>query len=156
MANLSHRLRIADALLADGIVTEGQFVQALERQKSCGSPLSDILVELGAVTEEQVAAAVGIILGIPSIQLANYLIDPVVARLVPEKLARRHRLIAINRVGCKLTVAMADPIDILAIDEIQLYAGLTVKPVVATEREIAEASDAAYGQASPRGTLSEG
>lgn len=97
------------------------------------------------VTEHDIVQILSKQLRIPFIDLSNYLIDPVIAKLVPEHIAKRHMLIPINKVGNKLTVAMVDPLNIIAIDDIQLMSGLMVKPVVATHTDINKALQDAYG-----------
>lgn len=145
MADPKKRLRIGDALLADGLITDEQLGKALELQKQSGKRLGNIFVEMGVVTENDIVSVLGKLLGIPYINLANYLIDPATVRIIPENMARRHQLIPINKVGNKLTVAMVDPLNILAIDDIQFMTGLVVKPVVATSQDINDALDNAYG-----------
>jgi type IV pilus assembly protein PilB len=97
------------------------------------------------VTEQDIVQILSKQLRIPFIDLSNYLIDPVIAKLVPEHIAKRHMLIPINKVGNKLTVAMVDPLNIIAIDDIQLMTALMVKPVVATHTDINKALQDAYG-----------
>ncbi|MEZ7891528.1 MAG: type IV-A pilus assembly ATPase PilB [Candidatus Wallbacteria bacterium] len=145
MVEPKKRLRLGDALLQDGLVNEEQLQKALEIQKQSGKRLGQVLVEMGIVTENDIVTVLGKQLGIPYINLSNYLIDPATVRVIPENIARRHQLIPINKVGNKLTVAMVDPLNILAIDDIQFMTGLVVKPVVATSTDINEALDQAYG-----------
>ncbi|HOD39843.1 MAG: Type II secretion system protein E [bacterium ADurb.Bin243] len=145
MVEPKKRLRLGDALLQDGLVNEEQLQKALEIQKQSGKRLGAVLVEMGVVTENDIVTVLGKQLGIPYINLSNYLIDPATVRIIPENIARRHQLIPINKVGNKLTVAMVDPLNILAIDDIQFMTGLVVKPVVATSTDINEALNNAYG-----------
>ena len=145
MAEPKKRLRLGDALLQDGLITQEQLQKALELQKSSGKRIGSVLVEMGVVTENDIVSTLGKQLGIPYINLSNYLIDPATVRIVPENMCRRHKLIPINKVGNKLTVAMVDPLNILAIDDIQFMTGLVVKPVVATGKDINDALDNAYG-----------
>lgn len=139
------RLRLGDALVQDGLINQQQLERALALHKQSGKRLGEVLVEMGLVTEQDVVEVLGRQLGIPYINLSTYLIDPVTARIVPEHIAKRHQLIPINKVGNKLTVAMVDPLNVLAIDEIQLMTGFVVKPVVATSKDIKDAINKAYG-----------
>ncbi len=145
MVEPKKRLRLGDALLQDGLVNDEQLQKALEIQKQSGKRLGAVLVEMGVVTENDIVTVLGKQLGIPYINLSNYLIDPATVRIIPENIARRHQLIPINKVGNKLTVAMVDPLNILAIDDIQFMTGLVVKPVVATSTDINDALNNAYG-----------
>ncbi|RCK80279.1 MAG: Type IV fimbrial assembly, ATPase PilB [Candidatus Ozemobacter sibiricus] len=139
------KMRLGDALIAEGLINEEQLQQALALQKKSGKRLGAVLVEMHLVTEHDIVQILSKQLKIPFIDLSNYLIDPVIAKLVPEHLAKRHMLIPINKVGNKLTVAMVDPLNIIAIDDIQLLTGLMVKPVVATQTDINKALQDAYG-----------
>lgn len=142
---LSKKMRLGDALISEGLINEEQLQQALALQKKSGKRLGAVLVEMHLVTEQDIVQILSKQLRIPFIDLSNYLIDPVIAKLVPEHIAKRHMLIPINKVGNKLTVAMVDPLNIIAIDDIQLMTGLMVKPVVATHTDINKALQDAYG-----------
>jgi type IV pilus assembly protein PilB len=139
------KLRLGDALIQEGLINDEQLQQALALQKKSGKRLGAVLVEMHLVTEQDIVQILSKQLKIPYIDLSNYLIDPVIAKLVPEHIAKRHMLIPINKVGNKLTVAMVDPLNIIAIDDIQLMTGLMVKPVVATQTDINKALQDAYG-----------
>ena len=142
---LSKKMRLGDSLIAEGLINEEQLQQALALQKKSGKRLGAVLVEMHLVTEQDIVQILSKQLRIPFIDLSNYLIDPVIAKLIPEHIARRHMLIPINKVSNKLTVAMVDPLNIIAIDDIQLMTGLMVKPVVATNTDITKALSDAYG-----------
>lgn len=142
---LSKKMRLGDSLIAEGLINEEQLQQALALQKKSGKRLGAVLVEMHLVTEQDIVQILSKQLRIPFIDLSNYLIDPVIAKLIPEHIAKRHMLIPINKVGNKLTVAMVDPLNIIAIDDIQLMTGLMVKPVVATHTDINKALQDAYG-----------
>lgn len=144
-ATIPKKLRLGDALIHEGLINEEQLQQALALQKKSGKRLGAVLVEMHLVTEQDIVQILSKQLRIPFIDLSNYLIDPVIAKLVPEHIAKRHMLIPINKVGNKLTVAMVDPLNIIAIDDIQLMTGLMVKPVVATHTDINKALQDAYG-----------
>ncbi len=148
MTDIQHaakKLRLGDALIQEGLINDEQLQQALALQKKSGKRLGAVLVEMHLVTEQDIVQILSKQLKIPFIDLSNYLIDPVIAKLIPEHIAKRHMLIPINKVGNKLTVAMVDPLNIIAIDDIQLLTGLMVKPVVATQTDINKALQDAYG-----------
>ncbi|MBI3039072.1 type IV-A pilus assembly ATPase PilB [bacterium] len=156
MTDIQHvakKLRLGDALIQEGLINEEQLQQALSLQKKSGKRLGTILVEMHLVTENDIVQILSKQLKIPVIDLSNYLIDPVIAKLIPEHIAKRHMLIPINKVGNKLTVAMVDPLNIIAIDDIQLMTGLMVKPVVATFTDINKALQDAYGAVAQQETL---
>ncbi|MDP7423593.1 MAG: type II secretion system protein GspE, partial [bacterium] len=88
------RMRLGDTLIQDGLITQQQLEKALAMQKKDGKRLGSILVEMGLVTEQDIVEALGRQLGIPFINLSNYLIDPVTAKIIPEHICRRHNLIA--------------------------------------------------------------
>lgn len=144
-SSIPKKMRLGDALIHEGLINEEQLQQALALQKKSGKRLGAVLVEMHLVTEHDIVQILSKQLRIPFIDLSNYLIDPVIAKLVPEHIAKRHMLIPINKVGNKLTVAMVDPLNIIAIDDIQLMSGLMVKPVVATHTDINKALQDAYG-----------
>jgi type IV pilus assembly protein PilB len=141
----ARKMRLGDALISEGLINDEQLQQALALQKKSGKRLGAVLVEMHLVTEHDIVQILSKQLKIPFIDLSNYLIDPVIAKLIPEHIAKKHMLIPINKVGNKLTVAMVDPLNIIAIDDIQLMTGLMVKPVVATQSDINKALQDAYG-----------
>lgn len=139
------KMRLGDALIQEGLINEEQLKQALALQGKSGKRLGAVLVEMHLVTEHDIVQILSKQLRIPFIDLSNYLIDPSIAKLAPEHIAKRHMLIPINRVGNKLTVAMVDPLNIIAVDDIQLLTGLMIKPVVATHTDITKALHDVYG-----------
>ncbi len=119
-----------------GVLTQDELDKALAVQRESGGRLGSILVSLGLVDEDVMLSALEAQLGIPRIELARYIISPSVAKLVPEAFARSHRVLPVERVGNRLTLAMADPLDVFAIDDVRISTGLEVAPVIATEAEI--------------------
>ncbi len=132
-------------MIANGLITQEQLKEAILRQKQTGKRLGEILVSMHLVTERDITEVLARQFNVPFIDLSNYIVDPAIAQLVPEHIAERHKLIPINKVGNKLTVAMADPLDIVAIDDITMMTGLQVKTVVATPSDIEKALQEAYG-----------
>lgn len=132
------------ALLDEGLLDDRQAEVALAIRAESGRALEEILVEAGMVGGEEIARAVARRHGVPYLALGAYLVDPEVVRLVPEMLARRHRLAPVNRAGNGLTVAMVDPLDLPAGDEIGRMTGLWVKPVAASGEAIAALLDSAW------------
>ncbi|SDY88267.1 GspE/PulE family protein [Tindallia californiensis] len=128
--------RLGDLLVEVGVISEDQLLQALKKQKDTNKKIGEILVDEGMITNKQIVEVLEFQLGIPHMDLEKAYISPEVPRLLPEKLARRHTLIPIKRVGNVLTVAMADPLNIFAIDDVKLATGLDVEPVISTISEI--------------------
>jgi len=139
------KLRLGEALIANGLITQEQLKEAIARQKQSGKRLGEVLIDMHVVTERDITEVLSKQLNVPFIDLSNYIVDPAIAKLVPEHISERHQLIPINKVGNKLTVAMVDPLNILAVDDIALMTGLQVKTVVATPSDIRKALQDAYG-----------
>jgi type IV pilus assembly protein PilB len=136
---------LGEILVDLGLVTEEQVQQALEKQKQDKSVrLGEILVDMGLVTQEDVAKAIWEQKQIPYVDLDTYAIDPIVIELVPEKLARAYRALPIFKVVNTLTVAMVDPLDLIAIDELQVRTGCEIEPVIATEDKLQRALEQYY------------
>lgn len=138
-------LKLGELLLKAGMITPAQLEKALEEQRSRGGKLGEILQKLGYVTEDDIIECLSHQYGVPSINLRNFEIDPAVAKLIPEDQARKYNIIAILKTGQTLTVAMADPTNIFAVDDITFSTGFKVDPVVASEEAIREAIDKVYG-----------
>jgi type IV pilus assembly protein PilB len=136
---------IGESLVEEGIITLEQLKEAEEEGKISGKSLRKILINKGFITEEDFVEFLSNKLKIPKINLNNYLIDPQIIELVPEELARKHKLIPVLKVGNRLTCAMVEPWNIFALDEVREKTGLVVEPVVATEKEVKKALDEYYG-----------
>ncbi|MEE2923354.1 MAG: type IV-A pilus assembly ATPase PilB [bacterium] len=147
------RIRLGDALVDKGLITQEQLQEALTKGKLSGKRVGSILVEMSLVTEQEIVRVLAEQLNVPQIDLSHYLIEPSTVRLIPENVARRHQLIPINKVGNKLTVAMVDPLNIVAIDDVALMTGMIVKPVIVTGKDLKTALDEAYGDASKADSL---
>ena len=150
------RKRLGDVLIERGYVTPQQLEAALKDQPVSGKRLGDILVETGLITEDQLLDAVSDRLAIPKLSLDAMVIDPAVIRLVPVDLARRYTLIPVFAIGNTLTLAMADPLNFIAIDEIKYRSGFEVKRAVAAISEIKKAIDQYYSVADSLKDMVEG
>ncbi len=144
---IPERKRLGDILIEAGILSEEALEQAMVRQKETGHRLGQTMVELGLVSPEQIAAALSAQLGIPYVRLADYTITPDLIQKIPVQVAKRHKLIPIEEVGAKLIVAVADPLDITALDDLQLMLGLEIEPVIAAESDVMRAIEQQYGEA---------
>ena len=145
--NLSLKERLNKILIEKGLVTSERLNEALDIQKKKGGKLSDILVESGFVDRKDLMVILSEELGIPPINLARYKIDPSVIKLIPRKLAQHYQIIPISKMGSSLTVAMADPLNIFAIDEIKSLTGFQIGILIATDKDIQTAIDEYYGEA---------
>jgi type IV pilus assembly protein PilB len=128
--------RLGERLLAGGLITEEQLEHALEMQPSSSRPLGRILVELGILDEDRLDAALGTHLEVPVVDLRREPVDADVAQLVPEEFARRHVLLPIRRDDGHLAVAMADPSNLLVVNDLRLLTGLPVTPYLAARSDI--------------------
>jgi len=143
---------LGESLVEEGIITEEQFKASQEEEKRTGQKLRNILVKKGFIAEDDLVSFLSEKLGVPRIELGNYLIDPKVVELVPEALARKHELIPVLKIGNRLTCAMVDPWNIFALDEVRARTNLIVEPAAATEAEIKKALSEHYGA---RGSMDE-
>lgn len=149
---LAQKKLLGETLVEKGLITEEQLRQAELEARADAKPLRKILTKKGLISEEDLAAFLSQQFDLPFIDLTNYLIDPEIIDLIPEDLARKHLLIPILRIGNNLTVAMVDPSDVFAIDELHMKTGLSIEPALATETEVKKAMDQHY---SVKGTLEE-
>lgn len=136
---------LGESLVEAGIITLEQLKQAQKEERETGQRLRKVLVEKGLVSEEDLVEFLSSKLGLPRIELSNYLIDPKIIELVPEELAKKHELIPILKIGNRLTCVMVDPWNIFALDEMRVKTNLIIEPAVATESEIKKALNEYYG-----------
>ena len=137
--------KLGDLLVEAGLITKEQLQEALEVQKKDNERLGTILVKLGYLTEEEITSFLSKQYGIPAVNLEHFEISEDVIKRIPSDIARKYMLIPITRTGSTLTVAMADPTNIYALDDIKFLTGLNVEPVVASELSIKKAIDKYYG-----------
>jgi len=138
--------RLGELLVRNKLIDEKQLAKALEEQRASGGRLGASLVKLGYLKEEDLAAFLSRQYGVPSINLAEFDIDPNVIKLVSAEVAQKYQLVPVNRAGSTLIVAMADPSNIFAIDDIKFMTGYNVEVVVAAEASIKQSIDKYYDQ----------
>lgn len=126
-------------LLEAGIITEEQLNEAVEIQKQTGKKLGEILKEKGYITQDDIVQVLEFQLGIPHVNLERFDVEIEAVRKIPEHLAKRHELIPIKILNDKLVVAMSDPLNIFAIDDVKIYSGLEVIPNIASSDDIKKA-----------------
>ena len=140
--------RLGDLLVAEQLITPEQLQHALSEQKSSNEKLGSILVRLGLLNEDQLIGFLSRQYGIPSITLSQLDIDPDVLKLVSTPIARKYEVLPIRRIGNTLTLAMADPTNVFALDDIAFMTNLNVIPVVASQGAIRKAIDRNYDTSS--------
>jgi type IV pilus assembly protein PilB len=139
--------RLGEILVKDSLISADQLKQALDHQKKNGGRLGTCLVKLGLVSDDDITAVLSRQYGVPSINLKFYEVDPAVIKLVPQETAIRYQIVPLSRVGSTLTIAMTDPTNVFAMDDIKFMTGFNVEPVVASETAIGEAIHKFYGSA---------
>ncbi len=144
MVASSLRQRVVDLLVQSCGIDRGRLEAALREAPAKGRSLGRFLVEEGFVQQKQLLATLSKGLGLPPINLARCQIDPALAELVPERMARQYRLIPVSRIGKNLSVAMADPLNVLALDDLVLLTSYEISPVLAAEEDIGQAIEKLY------------
>ncbi|WP_225073686.1 type IV-A pilus assembly ATPase PilB [Desulfuromonas sp. CSMB_57] len=140
--------RLGELLVRHGLVSDQQLNQALEDQKSQGGRLGTSLVKLGFAKEEELSAFLAKQYGMPSINLSDFEIEHEIIRLVAPEIAQKYQVVPVNRAGASLIVAMSDPSNLFAIDDLKFMTGFNIEVVVATESSIKAAIDKYYDQSS--------
>jgi type IV pilus assembly protein PilB len=137
--------RLGDLLVKEKIITPEQLEQANKVQKEQTCRLGSALVKLGFLTDEDVTNFLSRQYGVPAINLSYFEIDPAVVKLIPFETAKRYQILPLSRVGASLTIAMVDPTNVFAMDDIKFMTGFNIEPVVASESSILAGIDKAYG-----------
>ena len=137
--------RLGDLLVKEKIITPEQLEQANKVQKEQSCRLGSALVKLGFLTDEDVTNFLSRQYGVPAINLSYFEIDPAVVKLIPFETAKRYQILPLSRVGASLTIAMVDPTNVFAMDDIKFMTGFNIEPVVASESSILAGIEKAYG-----------
>ncbi|MFA4843009.1 MAG: hypothetical protein WC658_04155, partial [Candidatus Omnitrophota bacterium] len=124
------------SLISKGLLSEPQLKQALRIQEEKGGDLKDILAEHGFVSKEDIISVVSRELGIPPINLSRYKIDPDILKLIPKKLVQDYHIIPVSKIEDVLTIAVEDPLNILALDHVTALTKLKLVPVLASKQDI--------------------
>ncbi|WP_303720477.1 type IV-A pilus assembly ATPase PilB [Malonomonas rubra] len=140
--------RLGELLVRNEFISDEQLQKAVHEQKKEGIRLGAALIKLGYVEENDLASFLSKHYGVPSINLSEFDIDPAVISLIPADVVQKYQLVPINRAGATMIVAMSDPSNIFAIDDIKFMTGFNVEVVVAAEAAIKEAIDKYYDQSS--------
>ncbi len=138
-------LKLGELLIKAKLITQAQLDKALQDQKQSGGRVGEHLVKLAYVSEEDILDCLSQQYGVPSINLRHFDIDEAIIRLIPADVARKYQFIPVSKTGATLTVAMSDPTNVFAMDDITFITGYRVEPVVASEEALREAIDKYYG-----------
>jgi len=137
--------RLGEILVKENLITADQLKQAMAHQRQNGGRLGTALMKLGFVSDDEITEVLSRQYGVPSINLKYYEVDPTVIKLIPQDTAVRYQIVPLSRVGSTLTIAMIDPTNVFAMDDIKFMTGFNVEPVVASETSVNEAISKFYG-----------
>ncbi|WMM26947.1 ATPase, T2SS/T4P/T4SS family [Tissierella sp. MB52-C2] len=149
------RLKLGELLLYSGKITEDQLKDALRIQKNSGEKLGEVLVREKFITEDEIIEVLEFQLGIPHIDLDKYHINKSVVTLIPESIVRRYELIAIDRRDNILMVAMVDPLNIFALDDVKIFVKSEIQPVISTKDSILKTIDRFYSKETTKKVVEE-
>src|SRR6266568_5960506 len=138
-------VKLGELLLKETMVTPQQLQEALSHQKMNGGKLGKAFVSLGYVRDEEITSLLSRQYGVPSINLDHFEVDPAIIKIIPAETARKYQILPLSRSGATLTIAMADPTNVFAMDDIKFMTGYNVEPVVASETSLEEAIEKYYG-----------
>jgi type IV pilus assembly protein PilB len=137
--------KLGEILVRENLISPQHLREALDYQREHGGRLGFNLVKLGLVTDDMITAVLSRQYGIPSVNLDLFQIDEAVLRLIPQEVAQKHSVLPLSRVGATLTLAMVDPTNVFAMDDVKFMTGLNVEPVVVAEASIQQAIAKCYG-----------
>jgi type IV pilus assembly protein PilB len=140
--------RLGEILVKNNLITRDQLGSALEEQKLSGNQLrlGTILISQKLLTEEQLTAFLSKQYGVPTVNLSDYEIDPTVIKIIPPEVVQKYQLLPVNRAGATLIIAVSDPSNLFAIEDIKFMTGYNIEMVVASERDIKASIDKYYDQ----------
>jgi type IV pilus assembly protein PilB len=141
-------VRIGELLLKEKRISPEQLQEALNYQRQHGGKLGFNLIKLGYVKDDEITALLSKQYGVPSIALGQFDVDPAVVKLVPSETAQKYQIVPLSRSGATLTIAMTDPTNVFAMDDIKFMTGYNVEPVVASETAVIDAIAKYYAKAS--------
>jgi len=139
-----HRKKLEDMLLEEQLVTAEQIRECMAQHRRTGKSLPQLLVEKEYLSEEDLVVTLSEHLGVPHIRVLNYRVPKEVLETVPEALARQYQVLPLSLTGDVLTLAMADPLNIMAIDDLRIVTGHEIEPMVAVMSELNQAIDQNY------------
>ncbi|HEY2961827.1 MAG TPA: type IV-A pilus assembly ATPase PilB, partial [Pyrinomonadaceae bacterium] len=137
--------KLGEILVRENLISPQSLREAIDHQRQHGGRLGFNLVKLGLVSDDMITAVLSRHYGIPSVNLDLFNIDPAVLRLIPQEVAQKHSVLPLSRVGATLTLAMVDPTNVFALDDVKFMTGLNVEPVVVAEGSVQQAIAKYYG-----------
>jgi type IV pilus assembly protein PilB len=140
-------VKLGELLLKENMVTPQQLQEALTHQRTNGGKLGKAFVSLGYVRDEEITSLLSRQYGVPSINLDHFEVDPSIIKIIPAETTRKYQILPLSRSGATLTIAMADPTNVFAMDDIKFMTGYNVEPVVASETSLDDAIEKYYGSA---------
>src|ERR671938_645045 len=138
--------KLGEILVRENLLTAQQLREALDYQRTHGGRLGFNLVKMGLVSDDMITAVLSRQYGVPSVNLELFDIEPSVIRLIPQEVAQKYSVLSLSRVGASLTLAMVDPTNVFAMDDIKFMTGLNIEPVVVSEASVQEAISRYYSQ----------
>ncbi len=135
---------LGELLLDRGIISQSQLDQSLDVQREKGGLIGEILVDLGFVKEDDIAQALTAQYGFPYLPLGNYDVDLDITGVIPGRVARQYLLVPIDKIGSNLTLAMSNPLNVQAIEDVELLTGCSVQTFVSTSSDIKKAIEKYY------------
>ena len=142
---IEKRKRLGDLLVSAAVITEQQLMDALQEQKDTGLRLGDQLIAMNLVSEQQIIEVLEFQLGIPHVDLYKQKINRKLVNIISEELARKHQVLPISKTNNRLMVAMSDPLDYFALDDLRLSTGFEIDPAIAKKEELRLAINRYYG-----------
>lgn len=136
--------RLTELLINNKLITQEQLNKALEVQKAKGGRLSDIIVSLNYIKESDLISLLSQGLGFPLIDLRRFKVDPEVVKVIPAEVARHYQIIPVSKMGESITLAMADPLNIFAIDHVKTLTGYKINPIISSSQDIMQAIETSY------------
>ena len=136
--------QLGELLLDRGIINPGQLEQALNFQRNKGGLIGEVLVELGFAKDEDIAQSLTAQYGFPYLPLSNYDVNPEITSIITSRVARQYLLVPIDKIGNNLTLAMSNPLNIQAIEDVELLSGCNVQTFVSTSSDIKKAIEKYY------------
>ena len=128
--------KLGEILVDNGVITTDQLEQALQEHSKSQKKIGDLLIDLKMATNEQVTEAMGQQHGLPYLRLSEYEIDPEIIESVSEEMARKYRIIPVDRTNNTLTVALADPANVFLLDDIRVRSGMEIVPLISLIEDI--------------------
>ena len=136
--------QLGELLIDRGLVTPEKLERALTYQRDKGGLIGEILVELGFVKEEDIAQALTTQYGFPFLPLGNYDINTDILSIIPARVAKQYLLIPVDKIGNNLTIAMSNPLNVQAVEDVELLSGCSVQIFVSTSSDVKKAIERYY------------